>query len=57
MCIIEPNAPGNHADDIIATKEREEFKLNRGISRYCDPELYPYITPANTDIRSFICKN
>jgi len=57
MCIIEPNAPGNHADDIIARKEREEFKLNRGISRYCDPELYPYITPANTDIRSFICKN
>lgn len=41
MLIIEPKS----TDDINAWKNRERSKLTKGISGYCDPELYTYIDP------------
>lgn len=40
-CIIEPR-PREDAD---AWRERELSKLTKGVTSYCDPDLYPYITP------------
>ena len=37
--IIEPKP----IDDVESWKEREEFKLTKGISSYCDPELHQHI--------------
>jgi len=57
MHIIEPSVKGRDQDEIEARKEREQSKITRGISAYCDPELYPYITPAGKEIRAFIAQN
>lgn len=53
LCIIEPRSNDNITDWI----ERERTKLIKGISAYCDPELYPYITPAPAHIRDLITQN
>lgn len=50
MCIIEPRA----TDDLNSWREREQSKLIKGVSTYCDPELYPYISPLPAHIRSMI---
>lgn len=41
MKVIEPKP----TDDIEAWHERQNFKAQRGISAYCDPNLHKYITP------------
>lgn len=48
--IIEPISK----DDINSWKERESMKLLKGISSYCDPELYKYITPLSFEIKNII---
>jgi hypothetical protein len=50
MCIIEPKS----RDDIQSWKERELIKLTRGVSEYCDPELYIYITPLGEEKKKYI---
>lgn len=45
--IIEPKA----TDDLAAWRERESLKLTKGITAYCDPELYQYIQPLPDNIR------
>lgn len=52
LLIIEPMS--NTIDDV---REREHFKLRKGISSYCDPELYNYITPATPQILNQIINN
>jgi len=54
MCVIEPVPTMKNEEEIKEWKEREKFKINRGISSYCDPELYTYITPAGDEIKAFI---
>lgn len=49
-CIIEPKT----YDDIESWKERELSKLTKGITAYCDPELYIYIQPLPPNLRSQI---
>lgn len=50
MRIIEPQA----ADDVTAWREREQLKLTKGYSAYCDPELYKHIVPAPVTVRNEI---
>jgi len=50
VCIIEPK----QHDDIAAWKDRELFKLNKGRTSYCDPELYKYITVFPEQLRNKI---
>jgi len=56
MCIIEPFSGGDKQEH-EAWQERERFKIIKGISSYCDPELYPYITPAGEQIKAFISQH
>ncbi|CAH6421725.1 Hypothetical protein HVR_LOCUS1365 [uncultured virus] len=53
LCIIEPKP----IDDIPSWIDRERNKLIKGISSYCDPELYPYIVPASAHVLKFITLN
>lgn len=50
MCIIEPRTP----EDLEGWKAREKNKITKGVSSYCDPELYPYIRSLSVDQRNFI---
>lgn len=50
--IIEPRP--SDKNDIEEWKNREQTKLDTGRSSYCDPELYPYITPAPTHILNVV---
>jgi len=44
ICITEPyNYSDYDVDDHTEWKTREQFKLNKGYSGYCDPDLYFYI--------------
>lgn len=44
ICITEPyNYNDYDVDDYTEWKTREQFKLNKGYSGYCDPDLYFYI--------------
>jgi len=52
-CIIEPKSQ----DDLISWKERELFKITKGLTAYCDPELYKYIQPFPPQIIEFIKQN
>lgn len=54
MCIIEPAPRVKNEEEIKEWKEREKFKISKGITSYCDPELYKYITPAGEEIKAFI---
>ena len=50
MFIAEPKPI--FKDEIVSWKERESCKIEKGITSYCDPELYFYITPMSTFERS-----
>ena len=50
--IIEPR--GEDPEDRI---HREQYKLQKGISKYCDPDLYSYIDPIPDSIRNFLQEN
>lgn len=50
MCIIEPRVP----DDVEGWKQREKSKLTKGVSAYCDPEVYPYIKSLPADVKLYI---
>jgi len=58
ICIIEPydhNDPDLDKDDYNEWKSREQFKINKGFSGYCDPDLYFYIKqPLPQEIIRFI---
>lgn len=56
ICIIEPYDYENYdADDYEDWKTREQFKINKGYSGYCDPELYFYIKqPLSQDVINYI---
>ena len=58
ICIIEPydhNDPDLDKDDYTEWKNREQFKISKGFSGYCDPELYFYIKqPLPQEIISYI---
>ena len=44
ICITEPYDYSDYdVDDYVEWKTREQFKLNKGYSGYCDPDLYFYI--------------
>ena len=44
ICIIEPYDYSDYdVDEHAEWKTREQFKVNKGYSGYCDPELYFYI--------------
>jgi hypothetical protein len=49
-CIIEPKSQ----DDPDSWRERELSKLTKGITSYCDSDLYKYIQPLPPHIISFI---
>ena len=53
LCIIEPK----DNDDVAAWINREHYKITKGITTYCDPELHQYITPAPIHIINFIINN
>jgi hypothetical protein len=57
MCIIEPCVSLKDKHEFEAWQERENFKITKGITSYCDPELYSYITPAGKEIKAFISQN
>jgi hypothetical protein len=42
---IEPSPTNEDPEELQARNNREQFKLTRGLSPYCDPDLYDYITP------------
>lgn len=50
MRIIEP-VPTN---DVESWKHREQTKILKGYSAYCDPELYKHIVPASSMLRNEI---
>lgn len=56
ICITEPyNYSDYDVDDHTEWKTREQFKLNKGYSGYCDPELYFYIKqPLPQEIINYI---
>lgn len=55
ICIIEPRNYDEEDED--GWKYREQNKLSKGFSGYCDPELYKYITqPLSSEVRDMIKK-
>ena len=56
ICITEPyNYSEYDVDDYMEWKTREQFKLNKGYSGYCDPDLYFYIKqPLSQETISYI---
>ena len=50
MCIIEPRC----RDDVAGWKSRELMKLEKGVSGYCDPDLYAYIEPLELPLYNYI---
>ena len=55
ISIIEP-VPDD-IRDIESRKSREQFKISNGLSAYCDPELYPYITRAPAELKASISRH
>lgn len=53
-CIIEPKPRDN--DDIESWREREDMKINKGVTGHCDPDLYQYIYPFDTELKAQIRK-
>lgn len=51
-CIIEPKP--RDTDELEAWHDREMKKLTKGVTAYCDPELYKYIIPFNETLRAHI---
>jgi hypothetical protein len=56
ICIVEPYDYDNYdPDEHSEWKSREQFKINKGYSGYCDPELYFYIKqPLTQEIIRYI---
>jgi len=54
MQIIEPKPRGS---ELESRNAREQLKLTKGVSGYCDPELYEYIGPLPPEIRAFLLKH
>jgi len=52
MCIIEPKSE----DDVASWQIREKSKLTKGVSPYCDTELYPYIGHVPINVQEFIAR-
>lgn len=52
--IIEPKPRDD--DDIEAWRDRESMKLTKGVTAYCDPELYQYLKPFDAATRAQIQK-
>jgi hypothetical protein len=56
ICIVEPyNYNDYDPDEHSEWKSREQFKINKGYSGYCDPDLYFYIQqPLTQEIIKYI---